>query len=31
LLIRPGAEKFLKEIANYYEVVVFTAALQDVF
>jgi hypothetical protein len=29
-LIRPGAEIFIEEMAKYYEVVVFTAAMQDV-
>lgn len=28
-LIRPGAEKFLKEMTTLYEVVIFTAAMQD--
>jgi CTD small phosphatase-like protein 2 len=28
-LVRPGAESFLQEVAKYYEVVIFTAALQD--
>ena len=28
--IRPGFEEFIEEIANYYEIVVFTAAMQDV-
>lgn len=28
-MVRPGAEEFLKEISQYYEVVVFTAALQE--
>lgn len=28
--IRPGAEHFLEEMSKYYEVVVFTAAMQDV-
>ena len=27
--IRPGCEKFLKEMAELYEVVIFTAAMQD--
>ena len=26
-LVRPGAEKFLKEMAQLYEVVIFTAAM----
>lgn len=30
LFIRPGTEKFLEELSNYYEVIVFTAAVQDV-
>jgi len=29
--IRPGAEHFLEEMNKYYEIVVFTAAMQDVF
>jgi len=29
-LIRPGAIKFLKEMALYYEIVVFTAAMPEV-
>lgn len=28
--VRPGAEDFLEEMANYYEIVIFTAAMQDV-
>jgi TFIIF-interacting CTD phosphatase-like protein len=28
--IRPGAEQFLDEMANYFELVIFTAAMQDV-
>lgn len=28
-LIRPGAIKFLKELSEYYEIVVFTAAMPD--
>lgn len=28
-LVRPYAEEFLKEMSKYYEVVIFTAALQD--
>ena len=28
-LVRPGAEKFVKEMAQIYEVVIFTAAMQD--
>jgi TFIIF-interacting CTD phosphatase-like protein len=28
--IRPGVSKFLKEMAELYEVVIFTAAMQDV-
>lgn len=28
-LIRPGAIKFLNELAEYYELVVFTAAMPD--
>lgn len=28
--IRPGAEQFLEEMSKYYEIVVFTAAMQDV-
>jgi len=29
-LIRPFSYKFLEEMAKYYEVVIFTAAMQDV-
>jgi TFIIF-interacting CTD phosphatase-like protein len=29
-LIRPGAQQFLVEMAKHYEVVIFTAAMQDV-
>ena len=29
ILVRPGAEEFLEEMAQFYEVIVFTAALQD--
>ncbi len=29
--IRPGCEIFIEEMAKYYEIVVFTAAMQDVF
>ena len=29
ILVRPGAEYFLRELSQYYEIVVFTAALQD--
>jgi len=29
LLVRPGARQFLKEMAEIYEVVIFTAAMQD--
>jgi TFIIF-interacting CTD phosphatase-like protein len=28
--IRPGCENFIEEMANYYELVIFTAAMQDV-
>lgn len=28
--IRPGAENFLEEMNNYFEIVIFTAAMQDV-
>jgi TFIIF-interacting CTD phosphatase-like protein len=28
--IRPGAEMFIEELAQYYELVIFTAAMQDV-
>ena len=28
-MVRPGVHKFLTELSNYYEIVVFTAALQD--
>lgn len=27
--IRPGCDKFLKEMSELYEVVIFTAAMQD--
>ena len=30
-LIRPGAIKFLTELSKYYEIVIFTAAMSDVF
>ena len=29
LRIRPGAEDFLKILSYYYEIVIFTAAMQD--
>lgn len=29
-LVRPGVDTFLEEMARYYEIVIFTAALQDV-
>jgi len=29
-LVRPGVDKFLKEMSQLYEVVIFTAAMQDV-
>jgi hypothetical protein len=29
-LIRPGVDKFLREMSELYEVVIFTAAMQDV-
>jgi len=29
-LVRPGVDTFLKEMAELYEVVIFTAAMQDV-
>lgn len=29
ILVRPGAEEFLEEMGKYYEVIIFTAALQD--
>lgn len=29
-LVRPGCDKFLKEMSELYEVVIFTAAMQDV-
>ncbi len=29
VLVRPGTEEFLRELAEHYEIVVFTAALQD--
>ena len=28
-LIRPGTEKFLEEMSNYYEIVIFTASVKD--
>lgn len=28
--IRPGAEQFIEELSEFYEIVVFTAAMQDV-
>jgi Dullard-like phosphatase family protein len=28
-LIRPGCQKFLKEMSEYFEIVIFTAAIQD--
>ena len=28
-LVRPGAETFIKEMSQIYEVVIFTAAMQD--
>ncbi len=31
LLIRPGCEIFLEELSKYYEIVVFTAAIQEVY
>ena len=30
VLVRPGCEAFLKEMSALYEIVVFTAAMQDV-
>ena len=30
ILIRPGAENFIEELSNFYEIVIFTAATQDV-
>jgi CTD small phosphatase-like protein 2 len=30
ILIRPGAENFLEELCKFYELVIFTAATQDV-
>ena len=30
ILVRPGCDTFLKEMSKYYEIVVFTAAMQDV-
>lgn len=29
LNIRPGADEFLKALAEHYEIVIFTAAMQD--
>jgi len=29
-LVRPGCDTFLKEMSEIYEVVIFTAAMQDV-
>lgn len=31
ILIRPGAENFLEELYKLYEIVIFTAATQDVY
>jgi CTD small phosphatase-like protein 2 len=28
-MVRPGVAKFLQELSQYYEIVVFTAALQE--
>jgi CTD small phosphatase-like protein 2 len=28
-LVRPGCDQFLKEMAEIYEIVIFTAAMQD--
>ena len=30
ILIRPGAEQFVEELSQFYEIIVFTAATQDV-
>ena len=30
VLVRPGTQTFLKEMSQYYEISIFTAALQDV-
>ena len=30
VLVRPGTEEFLVNMSRYYEIVIFTAALQDV-
>jgi CTD small phosphatase-like protein 2 len=30
ILVRPGAERFIEETSKYYELVIFTAATQDV-
>lgn len=29
LRIRPGADEFLRLLSNHYEIVIFTAAMQD--
>lgn len=29
-LVRPGVHNFLREMNRYYEIVIFTAAMQDV-
>lgn len=28
-MVRPGLNKFLTELSNYYEIVIYTAGLQD--
>ena len=28
-MVRPGAMKFLKEMSDYFEIVIFTAAMPD--
>jgi CTD small phosphatase-like protein 2 len=28
-LVRPGCDRFLKQMNEYYEIVIFTAAMQD--
>jgi CTD small phosphatase-like protein 2 len=31
VLVRPGANEFLEELSKYYELIIFTAATQEVF
>jgi len=30
VIVRPDAKKFLEEMKNYYEVIIFTASLKEV-